>query len=214
MNSTIRVFVLGGEALYRTALVAALRHQEGLVLVGESATQKNLAPMLTAAQAELLIADIDAPGTLGILAEVFAQAPTLKYIALSRLSAGAAVTEALRLPCTGYVLKTSGLTNLVEALRVVQSGQVYLAPSVAAVAMLLARGDAPPAGPEDVPVSAREREILAMIAGGMATKQIAAALGVSAKTVETHRLRLMRKLRIFTIAELTKYAVRTGLTEL
>ena len=116
---------------------------------------------------------------------------------------------------SGYMLKDCALEELVNAIRAVAANQTYISPRIASVAIddyvrhltAAGRSDGPPLTP-------REREVLQLLAEGWTTKQIAARLQVSPKTVETHRQHIMDKLKIRSVAELTKYAIREGLTEL
>jgi two-component system, NarL family, response regulator NreC len=118
------------------------------------------------------------------------------------------VLEAMQAGVTGYVLKTQAALDLVQAIRDVLQGAIYLSPQVArAVAQAyLAKTDLPPD-----PLTSREREILQRIAEGETTKEIASHLGLSVKTVESHRTRLMHKLNIHETATLVRYAIRRGL---
>jgi DNA-binding NarL/FixJ family response regulator len=108
----------------------------------------------------------------------------------------------------GYVVKSSALPELVQAIRAVAQGKLYLSPEIAREA--LPEADAEEGGP----LAARERQVLALLAEGKRSSDIAEALGISTATVEAHRRNIMRKLGLHTIAELTKYAVRKGLTPL
>jgi DNA-binding NarL/FixJ family response regulator len=116
----------------------------------------------------------------------------------------------LRFGVKGYVLKNQAANDLVQAIREVCRGQVYLSPGVSR-AVVDAYAD--PAGASDALLSLRERQVLQLIAEGKTTKQIATLLGVSAKTVESHRTNLMHKLDIHEIAGLARYAIRCGLIQ-
>jgi DNA-binding NarL/FixJ family response regulator len=119
------------------------------------------------------------------------------------------VLEATRAGVAGYVLKTQAAVDLVQTIREVLQGAIYLSPQVAraVVQAYLTRSDLPPD-----PLTSREREILQRIAEGQTTKEIASHLGLSVKTVESHRTRLMHKLDIHETATLVRYAIRRGLT--
>jgi DNA-binding NarL/FixJ family response regulator len=125
------------------------------------------------------------------------------------------VAEALRAGAQGYVLKDSAFEELVAAIRAVAQGRSFLS---APVADLVVRDYvermSQPSSPGGPALSARERQVLQLIAEGASTKEIAAHLGVSIKTIDTHRRQIMERLNLHSIAELTKYAIREGLTEL
>jgi two-component system response regulator NreC len=118
------------------------------------------------------------------------------------------VMEALRAGIKGYVLKTQAATDLVQAIQEVSRGRVYLSPGVsqAVVEAYLAKSELPPD-----PLSPREREVLQLVAEGKTTKEIAGVLGLSVKTAESHRTRIMEKLDIHATAGLVRYAIRRGL---
>ncbi len=119
------------------------------------------------------------------------------------------MAEALRCGVRGYVLKDQAANDLVRAIREVCNGQVYLSPGVSRAVV---EAYATPDRPKDT-LSARERQVLQLIAEGKTTKDIAVLIHVSAKTVETHRARLMQKLGIHEIAGLVRYAIRKGLVQ-
>ena len=120
------------------------------------------------------------------------------------------MTDALKAGIRGYVLKTQGALELVQAVRQVNRGEVYLSPGVSrAVVDGYVSKEQPPAEP----ISARERQVIQLIGEGKSTKQVADILGISIKTVETHRVRMMRKLDIHEVASLVRYAIRSGLVQ-
>jgi DNA-binding NarL/FixJ family response regulator len=121
------------------------------------------------------------------------------------------VLEAIRAGVRGYVLKKQAAADLVRAIREVAGGAVYLSPTISAVVTDAIRTPAP--APERR-LTPREREVLQLVAEGKRTKEIATILGVSVKTADAHRTRLMQKLDLHDVAGLTRYAIRQGLTEL
>jgi DNA-binding NarL/FixJ family response regulator len=145
---------------------------------------------------------------------ILALRPQTRVIILTMHADRRYVTESLKAGASGYLLKEAAFSELVTALRQVRSGKIQLSPRVAEMVLEdyvhLAR-QAP--GPANT-LSAREREVLQATAEGRSTKEIAFNLGLSVKTVETHRKQIMEKLDLHSIAELTKHAVREGLTPL
>ena len=138
-----------------------------------------------------------------------------KVIILSMHSDKRFVTAALRAGAAGYVLKDCAFDELAYAIRVAAARQTYLSPAIARTVVEDYLGRTPRRRASVfVALTARERQILQLLAEGRSTKHIATDLGLSVKTVETHRANIMKKLGRHSIAELTKYAVREGLTSL
>jgi DNA-binding NarL/FixJ family response regulator len=161
--------------------------------------------------------DISMPELNGIDAtrQLIAELPAVKVLILSMHADKGFMTGAFRAGATGFLLKDCTTEELIRAIHTVMAHRLYLTPRVTEVVMWEYLHRYPPRG---VLVAARltgkEREVLQLIAEGWATKDIAEKLHVSVKTVETHRRQIMEKLGLHSIAELTKYAIRTGLTSL
>jgi len=138
----------------------------------------------------------------------------MKIIALSMHADSEYVARMLEAGARGYLLKDCAFEELATAIRTVMGNRTYLSPSVAAPVVKAFVSQLPAADPTTAELTPRERQVLQLIAEGKSTKQIAADLDVSVKTIETHRHNVMEKLHTHSIAELTKYAIRRGLTEL
>ncbi|MBI2392377.1 MAG: response regulator transcription factor [Deltaproteobacteria bacterium] len=165
---------------------------------------------------DLVVLDVKMPLLDGVAASrQLAELPKPpKIIALSAHADGATVKDMLAAGAMGYVLKTEVALELVNAMRAIEAGRVYLSPSVVGCVVGLAVGDPDGRAPaQRSRLSAREQEVLLLVASGLSTKEIAAELRVSVKTVETQRKSVMEKLGIFSVAGLTKYAIREGLIE-
>ena len=136
--------------------------------------------------------------------------PKTKVVLLTVHAEDHHVLDALRAGFKGYVLKTKAAEELIQAIREVARGKLYLTPGVseAVVQAYLAKTEMPPE-----PLSHREREVLQLVAEGKTTKEIASVLGISVKTVESHRTRIMAKLNIHETAGLVRYAIRQGLIQ-
>ena len=197
-----RVLIVDARPLLRAALASFLAHEPAVEVVGEASPNaalsqvQQLEPDVVLLGAEF-IADIEAIGC--------ACHPNgnPRFLLLSSRSDPAFVSFARDAGFAGVVLGSSLAPELLTAIAAVAAGRTY-------VGVGAPTSDDPAAG--TARLSARERQVLKLIAEGHATKQIASMLTLSGKTIETHRLRIMRKLRIFSVAELTKYAIRHGLT--
>jgi DNA-binding NarL/FixJ family response regulator len=212
---SIRVLLADDHRMVREGLRSLLKHEADVAVVGEAEEGRTAVRMASELQPDVVVMDVSMPDLNGIDAtrQVLAACPSTRVVALSAGSDHRAVAEMLRAGATGYVVKDAAFEELAVAIRTVVGGQVYLSPAVAGTVVDgYARGGA--AGPKSVfeKLSGREREILQLMAEGRATKQIATDLRVSVKTVETHRRNLMEKLEIDSVAELTKYAIREGIT--
>ena len=166
---------------------------------------------------DMVIMDVSMPGLNGLEAtrQIRKASPAIKVIALSMHADKRFVAEMLNAGASGYLLKDCAFEELVRAIRAVAAGQTYLSPGVTGAVVQdyvnrLAAAD----GPAPSVLSPREREVLQLVAEGKATKEIAARLRVSVKTIETHRRQIMDKLGVRSVAELTKHAIRMGLTSL
>jgi DNA-binding NarL/FixJ family response regulator len=188
-----------------------LLERENFLVLGEAADGQEAVRMVHSANPDVAIMDISMPLFNGLDAamELSSTCPKTKIILLTQHDEKPYVARALRCGVKGYVLKNQAANDLVQAIREVCRGQVYLSPGVARAVV---DAYANPSRTNDA-LSVRERQVLQLIAEGNTTKQIAKLLGVSAKTVETHRTKLMQKLDIHEIAGLARYAIRHGLVQ-
>ena len=165
---------------------------------------------------DLVLMDISMPQLNGIDAtrQIEDLSGNTRVIALSMHADRLFVQGVLKAGAAGYILKDSAFDELAQAVRAVSNGQMYLSPGVAGVVVEgFLKTNGPPVA-DEVSLTAREREVLQLITEGISTRDIATQLHISVKTVEAHRRQLMKKLDLFTVAELTKYAIRNGLTRL
>jgi len=192
--------------------VKSLLEREGFSVAGEAADGQELLRIAKDLQPDVAVMDIGMPVMNGLVAarELKRACPKTKSILLTRHDEDQYVVEALRAGIQGYILKNQAATDLVQALQQVCRGQVYLSPGISRVVVdaYLSKSSVP-----DDPLSSREHEVLQLIAEGKSTKDVATLLGISVKTAESHRSRLMGKLDIHETASLVRYAVRRGLVQ-
>jgi DNA-binding NarL/FixJ family response regulator len=210
MNDT-KILLVDDHIVMRDGLRALLRNH-GMTVVGEASTGREAVEMVKQLAPDVVVMDVRMPDLNGFEAtrQALAAKPGVKVIALSALNDDNSAIGMVKAGAAGYVAKESAFDDLVTAIRMVISNKVYFKPEiVAAAARHVDSGDD---GSAFSALSAREREVLQLIAEGKATKQIAMSLNVSVKTAETHRRNIMEKLRMDSVADLTKYAIRQGLT--
>jgi DNA-binding NarL/FixJ family response regulator len=206
---TIRIAIVEDQRLVREMLVALLQRETDFTLHGEAATGAQAIALAGGEHPDVLLLDIGLPDMDGVevARRVKRAAPALKVLALSIHDSAFFVQQMLRAGADGYVVKSAALSELVQAIRVVASGRVYLSPDIARQAL-----SAPALS--EAALGTRESQVLALIAEGRRSSDIAKELHITVATVEAHRRNIMRKLGLHTVAELTKYAIRTGLTSL
>jgi len=213
---SISVLLVDDHGMIRSGLRALLQAEPDLKVVGEASQGRVAVEMVHSLCPDVVVMDLRMPDMNGIEAtrQLTAANPGVKVIGLSANSDRQGITEMLRAGAKGYVLKESAYEELSQAIHMVVKNKIYLSP---AITNLMVEGWLD--REEDLPsafgaLSSREREVLQLIAEGKATKEVAAALNVSVKTAETHRRNLMEKLHLDSVAELTKYAIREGITGL
>lgn len=207
----IRLVLADDHLLVRQSLRSFLE-REGIQVAGEASDGRELIGIVDRLCPEVAVLDIGMPLMNGLEAagEIRRASPQTKIILLTRHDEDQYVTEALRMGVKGYVLKNQAATDLVQAIYQVCRGGFYLSPGVsrAVVEAFLSKTARPPD-----PLTSRERQVLQLISEGKSTKDVACLLGISAKTAESHRARLMHKLDIHETASLVRYAIRRGLIQ-
>ena len=210
-----RVLLVDDHPIVRDGLRAVIERSQGVVVVAEADNGRDAVSLAGAHAPELVIMDIDMKDLDGIAATLLIKAanPATRVLILSGLSDADSVLRALQAGASGYLLKDCAVKDLAAAMKTVIAGETYLSPRISAhvVSGMVAAKAASAAVPM---LTERQREILILIAQGNSTKQIAFLLEVSAKTVETHRARIMERLGIRDIAGLVIYAIRARLIDI
>jgi two-component system response regulator NreC len=216
MGKRHRICIAEDHTILRDGLRALLASQPDIEVAGEAADGLALIDRLQRAAVELVILDLSMPRLHGLQAigEIKKRWPTVKVLVLTMHAAEEYVMAALRAGADGYLLKDSSRTELMLAIHALLCGKTYLSPTVSGrvVRACLAGGaeiDAPGSTREGL--TAREQQVLKLIAEGYRNKNIAALLHISVKTVESHRTRLMKKLDLHNVSALTGYAIAQGL---
>lgn len=213
----VRVIIADDHQIVRDGLRTLLEKQPEFDVVAETENGRATVYLAKKLLPDVIVMDIAMPDLNGIEAtrQIVMEQPGTKIIALSMHSDKRFVSEMLKAGASAYLLKDCAFEELVTAIRTVMNNKVYLSPGIAGVVIENYLRQAPKAESSVFSIlSDREREVLQLMAEGRTTKEIATHLNVSIKTVETHRMNIMTKLDIHSIAELTKYAIREGLTSL
>lgn len=213
----IRVILTDDHKMIRDGLHALLEQESDIEIVAEAGDGATAVKLARELKPNVIVMDIAMPELSGVkaTAQVLADNPDVKVIALSMHSDRQNVARMLEAGVAGYLLKDCAYEELVAAIREVVEGQTYFSQKIASVVIedyvkKLPGGESTPSDT----LTVREREVLQLIAEGRNTKEIALNLDLSGKTIETHRRKIMEKLNIYSIAELTKYAIRNGFTSL
>jgi DNA-binding NarL/FixJ family response regulator len=214
---TIKLVIADDHRLFRSGLRQLIEKQAGVSVVAEAATGFEAVAAAKELSPDIVVMDISMPELNGIEAtrRIVDETNTVRVIILSMHSDRRYVTEALRAGAKGYLLKDAAPEELLRAIHKVMRDQFYLSAAINAQVIegFVQRSPAETLSAFST-LSAREREVLQLLAEGKSTREIADKLHLSAKTVETHRVHVMEKLNLHTIAELTRYAIREGLTPL
>ena len=212
---SIRIILAEDHKITREGLVNMLEDQSGMKVVGEAGNGREAIRLARDLSPDLVIMDVTMPDLNGIDAtRIITSTPkNTKVIALSMYSDKQFVQGMMQAGASGYLLKDCAFDELVHAIRAVFKGDTYLSPGIAGIVVedyvsKLSKSASSASGV----LTRREREVLQLISEGKSTKHIATKLAISVKTVETHRRQMMGKIGIRTVAGLTKYAIREGLT--
>ncbi|HSA78187.1 MAG TPA: response regulator transcription factor [Nitrospirota bacterium] len=213
----IKVLLADDHVMMRGGLRMLLEQHAELAVVGEAEDGRETVRLAKKLLPDVVVMDIAMPDMNGIEAtrQLFADRPGVKVIALSMHSDRHFVSEMLKAGATAYLLKQCAVDELITAIKTVLKNQTYLSPCISGVVVdHFVRNTSKSGSSVFSQLSDREREVLQLITEGKTSKEIASQLNLSIKTVEAHRMNIMEKLDIHTVAELTKYAIREGLTSL
>jgi two-component system NarL family response regulator len=214
---SIRILLVDDHQMMRDGLRSILDLEDGLDVVGEAANGYEAFEMAQTLRPDVVVMDIGMKGLNGIDAtrQIKAQNPRAQVVALSTYSDESYVLSMLQAGASGYVLKDAAVEEMRRAIRAVADGHHYLSPQIAgSVVASHLRGPSQDGPSPASGLAPRERQILQLLAEGHTSSEIARRLHIATSTVESHRRNIMRKLDLHSVAELTKYAIREGLTSL
>jgi two-component system, NarL family, response regulator NreC len=212
----IRILLVDDHKMVRDGLRLMLKQYPDMLVVGEAGDRKTALEIAARTGPEVIVMDIGLPDADGVdlSREMLERWPGIRIVILSGVADQEHLDRAIAAGVSGYLLKVNASEDLVRAIRTVKGNEPYLSPEVSAVLLTGYKRLRDTRREEDkADLSDRELQVLKLVADGRNTKEIATELGLSIKTVETHRARLMTKLGLPSVAELTKYAVRMGYTE-
>jgi DNA-binding NarL/FixJ family response regulator len=215
---SIQVLLVEDHTIVRKGLRALLEGEPDMQVVGEAEDGRQALNQVQQLLPDVVLMDIGMPGLNGLEAtrQIKHQFPKTKVVVLTMHTSAEYVFSVLQAGASGYLVKQAATEEVISAIRAVYQGESFLSPSISTKVIeeyLRRAGKTESVDPYER-LTSREREVLQLIAEGHSTQEIATLLYVSGKTVETHRSRLMEKLDIHTIAELTQYAIRKGIIEL
>jgi DNA-binding NarL/FixJ family response regulator len=211
-----KILLVDDHEIMREGICALLKRHSDLEVVGQAADGRMALELARQLHPDMVIMDIGMPNLNGIEAtrQMISENPDVKVMALSAHSDGAVVAKMIKAGATGYMLKESAFSELVDGLQAMLEGKTYLCSKISKVVFsdYINLLTSPKADSADG-LTAREREVLQLVAEGHTTKEIAQMLELSPKTIDSHREHIMEKLGIRNVAGLTKYAIREGLTD-
>ena len=213
-----KVLLVDDHAMFREALHIMLDREAGIVVVGELGSGALIEEAVARLQPDVVVMDVSMPGINGIEATriLIAKYPALKVVALSAYSYKQFTMEMLDAGAIAYVVKSAAGELLVHAIASAAAGKAFLCPEATAVLVDSSRlgAKASASNPKSAQLGRREAQVLRMLALGKSSPQIGADLHIATSTVDVHRRNIMNKLDLHTVAELTTFALRTGLTNL
>ena len=211
----IKILLADDHAILRDGLSRSFEQEKDITIAGQAQDGYEAIEMAKELIPDVVIMDIGMTGLNGIetTRRIIQNCPNVKIIGLSMHSSDKYVREMFKAGATGYLLKNCSFDELIEAIKAVMEGKTYISPLISD--MINKEFTSKPEVEKSVfsILSQREREVLQLLSEGKSTKQIGQKLHLSPKTVEAHRLRMMDKLQIDNVAQLTKYAIQEGLTE-
>lgn len=213
-KNPIRVLLADDHKVLRAGLVALINDEDDINVIGEAGTGEEAIRIALETQPDVVVMDLGMPGISGLEAirEIRRQNPQIRILVLSMHSGREVVIKAIEAGCDGYVPKSAAHTNLLQAIRVVYSGERYLHPKAATIVMDALTDRQAKAGLLGI-LSDREKDVLRLAALGFTSREIGDELALSPKTVDTYRLRAMEKLSLEHRSDIIRFALQAGLLD-
>jgi DNA-binding NarL/FixJ family response regulator len=211
----IRVILVDDHKILRDALRTVLEREADIAVVGGASNGVELLKLIQEKQADIVIMDVGMPEMGGIQTTLALKSkhPEIKVLALSTFLDRRIVLQMLSAGASGYIVKAAGSEELLRGIRSVFAGRSYLCSEISHIVVDSVRGSKSSDKANSIRLGRRENEVLKLLAEGLTSPEIGSRLYIATSTVEVHRRNIMRKLDLHSIAELTKYAIRQGLTE-
>ena len=213
----MRILLVDDHKMMRDGLRALLEKHPGMEVAGEASSGFEALEMARKLTPDLIVMDVTMPDLNGIEAtrKIMAELPRTKVVALSMNTDRRYITAMLEAGAVGYLIKNAASDELIQAVNTISRNHTYLSPAIAGVVVdSYVRRVYPAESASGAQLTPRERQVLQLLAEGKTSREMAVQLELAVPTVETHRRQIMRKLDIHSVAELTKYALREGLTSL
>ena len=212
---SIRVLLVDDHKILRDALRSVLERESDMTVIGEARNGSDALKLIEATRPDVAVMDVGMPEMGGIRTTIALQSeyPEVRVLALSTFFDRRIVLQMLGAGASGYIVKSAGSDELLRGIRSVFAGKNYLCPEVSQIVVDSVRGAKSFEKINGDQLGRRENEVLKLLAEGLTSPEIGLRLHIATSTVEVHRRNIMRKLDLHSIAELTKYAIRQGLTE-
>lgn len=206
----IRLVLADDHPMIRAGFKTLLAQNDAFEVAGEADNGQELIKVVSSVRPDVTLVDLHMPGTNGLEAmeKLHSQFPAIKFIVLTMHEEREYVQKALKAGADGYLLKNIDREELENAINTVFKGGKYFSPEITAI---LAESVARPMSAEVSEITPREKEVLGLVAAGHSTKQIADQLGISIRTVETHRINMLKKMEVSNSAELIRRAFELGI---
>ncbi len=214
--TAFRILIVDDHAVVRRGVRALLESHDGWEVCGEADNGRDAIEKVAELQPDLVVLDVSLPGLNGLEAtpQILRASPNTEVLVLTMHHSEELVRQVLRSGAKGYVLKSDADHSLVQAIETVRQHKPFVTNAITEFALdSYLRGDSGEIPVPDIPTTPRERQIIQLVAESRTSKEVAATLGISVKTVESHRTNIMRKLRLRSVSDLVRYAIRNGIVE-